>query len=110
MDIEYLNNMVEAERKAEGFTYIDFHYLEISSLLLTHAKDDVKYRGVVSRLIQDLYNLRSSKIMDLLKELKPENSKIKLTNIAAIELQTVRRMLSCTFDTLDQMNKNQMNA
>ncbi|CAG9323233.1 unnamed protein product [Blepharisma stoltei] len=107
MDLEVLSNKVEVERKTEGFAEIDFHYLETSSMLLTHAQEDIKHKSVIGRLIQDLYDLRTAKIRDIIKELKPENSKLKLTNIAAIELQTLRRLLVCTFDTISQINRKE---
>jgi hypothetical protein len=39
--IDNLKEILKLERESQSFQHIDFHYLEISSLLFTHAKDDM---------------------------------------------------------------------
>jgi hypothetical protein len=41
MDYEVLGLKVEEERQLSEFANIDPHYLEISRLLLSHAREDV---------------------------------------------------------------------
>jgi hypothetical protein len=72
---------------------VDFHYLEISSLLLAVAKDDIRQRQLVMNTIEDLFTLRVTKLRQRLKTIGPDTRALDLTNVAAMELQTFRRML-----------------
>jgi GINS complex subunit 2 len=104
MDLQVLKDKFEEERKEEGFAELDFYYMEISSLLLTHAKDDIASHVLVCRLIEDLHNLRSAKVRNKLQDLSHGSLYNKLTNLASIELQSIRRILPATYDSLYQIN------
>lgn len=107
MDLEVLKLKFQFESQNEDFSDIDYYYMEISSLLFVHAKDDVNNHTTVCRLIQDLHNLRTSKIRIGLQKLTPNTSFIQLTNIASIELQAIRRLLPATYDGLDHIRKSE---
>jgi GINS complex subunit 2 len=109
MDIEVLKAKFQEERAKEDFSEIDFYYMEISSLILTHAKDDVNNHAPVCRLIQDIHNLRTSKTRDGLQKLTPDTSSVHLRNVASIELQGIRRMLPATYDSINLIRKSESN-
>ena len=109
MDLEVLKAKFQEERGKEEFSELDFYYMEISSLLLAHAKDDVSNHAPVGRLIQDLYNLRASKIRNGLQKLTPGTSFIRLTHISSIELQFIRRLLPATYDCMNHIRKSEAN-
>jgi GINS complex subunit 2 len=103
MDLQALKDKFEEERKEEGFAELDFYYMEIASLLLAHAKDDITSHVLVCRLVEDLHNLRSAKVRNNLQKLSPENLYGKFNNLASIELQSIRRILPVTYDSLYQI-------
>jgi hypothetical protein len=94
---------VDLERNSKDFSPIDKHYLEISKLLLTHAKGDIPEKTRVRTLIEDLYTLRSSKIRVGMRDLRAEDSGIKLNNISDMELQNIRGILVQAITTIHEI-------
>ena len=103
MDLQVLKTKFQEESVKDEFSELDYYYMEISSLLLANAKDDINNHSSVCRLIQDLQNLRASKIRKGLEKLTPSTSYIQLTNIASFELQAIRRLLPATYDGIDHI-------
>jgi GINS complex subunit 2 len=109
MDMEVLRAKVEEERKTSEFTEIEYHYMEIAQLLIAHAKDDIKNKSIISRLLQDFFNIRTSKIEKSLLNLSYESYAINLTNIGAIEIQTLRKLLVSTYTSVAQIRSYETN-
>lgn len=109
MDLQVLKDKFEEERKKEEFSELDFYYMEISSLLLAHAKEDIPNHVLICRLIQDLQDLRTSKIRNSLQKITVENLYANFKDIASIELQAIRRLLPATYDSIDYMRKTENN-
>ena len=103
MDSQVLKDKFRLEEEQESFTEIDFYYMEISSLLLTYAKDDIENQAVVCRLIQDLHDLRTSKIRNSLQKIDPNAKTLQLNNIASIELHLIRKLLPATLDIVKRL-------
>ena len=97
MDLGALRLQLEEERTIDTLTVVPFHYLEISSLLLAVAKDDIRQRQLVMNTMEDLFTLRVTKLRQRLKSILPDTRVLDLTNVAAMELQTFRRMLDDLF-------------
>lgn len=97
MDLGALRLQLEEERSIATLTAVDFHYLEISSLLLAVAKDDIRQRQLVMNTIEDLFTLRITKLRQRLKTITSDTRALDLSNVAAMELQTFRRMLDELF-------------
>ncbi|XP_015774042.1 PREDICTED: DNA replication complex GINS protein PSF2-like [Acropora digitifera] len=63
MDVEKLQELKEKEKEAEYFTKMPSkHYMEISSLLLSSAADDIPHADEVRTLIKDIWDLRIAKL------------------------------------------------
>lgn len=107
MDMEVLRGKVEEERKSTTFTEIEYHYMEIAQLLISHAKDDIRNKSIINRLIQDFFDIRTSKIERGLLNLSVDTYAFDLTNIGAIELQTLRKLLISTYTSVAQIRSYQ---
>ena len=58
MSVASLEQNILNEKKDEHFEPLQFHYKEISQLLLNYARDDVREPDRVSALLQDIENIR----------------------------------------------------
>lgn len=58
MSVTSLEQNILNEKSDEHFEPLQFHYKEISQLLLNYARDDVKEPDRVSALLQDIENIR----------------------------------------------------
>lgn len=58
MSVTSLEQNILNEKKDEHFEPLQFHYKEISQLLLNYARDDVREPDRVSALLQDIENIR----------------------------------------------------
>lgn len=98
-----LKDQLEQEQNEEKyFKEIPYHFLEISSLILTHASDDVPGADKVRTLIADITDVRACKIRAVLEELTTETV-FKLNNISAMELNTIRSFSLGSLDTFKQL-------
>ena len=94
-----LQQYIEIEKNTTELTPLDYHYIEIGTLLLIHAKDDIESPDSVSALLHDLQNIR----IDRLKKGPTDISDnyfngatvqhIPIPNVAAIEIDTIRGAL-----------------
>ena len=58
MAITSLERNVEQEKNEVNFEPLPFHYIEISQLLLVHARDDIVSPDTVAALLQDIQSIR----------------------------------------------------
>jgi GINS complex subunit 2 len=103
LDLATLRDKIEEETKSEGLTQFEYHYMEVASLLLAHAHDDIRRKKLLRASLEDFYNIRLNKLQKGLSSLKPTDKSVNLTNICAIELQSVRRLLPFALNTLTKL-------
>jgi len=92
MDIDALEAQKREEQNDEKFFRpIPYHYIEISNILLKHASDDIPNAERIRTLIADIIDVRACKIRSGLQNIESGiNSAIKLNNISAMELNSIR--------------------
>eukprot|EP00465_Bigelowiella_longifila_P005778 CAMPEP_0185265292 /NCGR_PEP_ID=MMETSP1359-20130426/27043_1 /TAXON_ID=552665 /ORGANISM="Bigelowiella longifila, Strain CCMP242" /LENGTH=179 /DNA_ID=CAMNT_0027854483 /DNA_START=62 /DNA_END=601 /DNA_ORIENTATION=+ len=91
MDLDNLQAKENEEREQEeNFTELPYHYEEIASLLLKTAQSDMKDSRKVKTILKNISDLRSSKIKQGLRTIKGKIDFIKLNNVAAMELYSMR--------------------
>lgn len=113
-----LEQYIANELASENLTKLDSHYIEIGTLLLIHARDDIESPDKVSALLQDLQNIR----MDRLKGSKgllgvASNSfegqlilNIPIPNIAALEIDTIRGVMCESLNVMVDLSGQQRPA
>lgn len=74
-------------------------WIEISTLILTHAADDVNDSDKVRDLVKDLREARATKIRDgIRREMNPH--KIQMNNLGRMEINEIRTLVVPTMDTM----------
>eukprot|EP00126_Sphaerothecum_destruens_P008106 Sdes_comp20093_c0_seq1m13050 len=88
--LDVLNEKYEEEKSNESrFSELPQHYLELSTLLVSNCADNIRNPEEIRQKIEDIWELRHSKIRKGLHELK-DSTPIKLNNLTLMELNTVR--------------------
>ena len=109
MTVEYLSEAIQKEKTSNVFEELPFHYIEISQLLLQHAREDVPNADEVAVLLQDLENIRMDRIkmgLLLLSQKCREGEQIQvvnLPNVSAAELAATKRMFIGTLGLFWQL-------
>jgi GINS complex subunit 2 len=108
LSIDYLKRVLEGEKqKSQQFETLPFHYIEIASVLLDVASDDMKREdvNVIRALVEDIWTTRATKIRNgLLEVIHAESTKaILLNDIAAMEFQVLRPLLCEPLNKLYEM-------
>lgn len=106
MSVEYLQTVLELERGEPGaFQPLPFHYVEIAHFLFTAGKQESLPKQVFEDRegkVRDLINLiqktRQGKILQGLS-LMQEAAAVKLNNLSAMELNSVRGFFTGTLDS-----------
>lgn len=95
-----MEECVQHERRELVFVSIPFHYVEISKLLIHHAREDFPQPDKLIALLQDLENIRVDR-MKLAMQSMADNLKTstlvrsaKVTNVSAMEIFAVKDFLS----------------
>lgn len=100
MSVEALERNVERERRETEFEALPFHFIEISQLLLTNAREDVPMADKVAALLQDLENIRMDRarvgLLAMAESIKSgaKVEAININNISGMEIQTIRRFFT----------------
>lgn len=103
METDWLHNHLQQERDDEKFFKpIPEHYIEISTLILDNAEDDVENADTVRDLLRDIVDIRASKIRAGLLRIEAGTDAIKLNNISAMELNTIRAVC---LEIMDQFRR-----
>jgi GINS complex subunit 2 len=105
MSVEYLQTVLELERGEPGaFQPLPFHYIEIAQFLFTAGMQESLPKQVFEDeegKVRDLINLiqktRQGKILQGLS-LMQEAAAVKLNNLSAMELNSVRAFFTGTLD------------
>ena len=106
MDPSALDMKLQEERAIPSLSLMDFHYIEIAGLILASAREDIPHKTQVRKAIEDLFTLRMSKLKCGLKGLEATSRAINLTNAGAMELQSLRSMLTELMGGLSLLRAN----
>ena len=122
MSVESLERFVVHERTEATFENLPFHYIEISQLLMIHAKDDFLQIDKISALLRDLENIRMDRarvgLLDIADRVRNGNAvlSVGLRNISSAEIQALKpvfvqslrifKKLTDTSDTADYTSSN----
>eukprot|EP00026_Physarum_polycephalum_P015207 Phypoly_transcript_15838.p1 GENE.Phypoly_transcript_15838~~Phypoly_transcript_15838.p1 ORF type:complete len:198 (+),score=24.44 Phypoly_transcript_15838:30-596(+) len=99
LDADYLETKFDSETHDDkSFELLPFHYIEIATLLLNHAQDDIPFAPQIRATIEDIWNRRASKVRDGLRTIGAETSGIQLSNITAMEINKIRPFISKAMD------------
>eukprot|EP00903_Cladosiphon_okamuranus_P006410 g6274.t1 len=92
MSVGYLEHVLRREREnAAVFTPLPHHYLEIASLLLNTASDDIEEPDRVRTLLEDVENVRRAKMYEGMGSAAQEvQQAVKVNDLGAMELLPVR--------------------
>ncbi|XP_055811298.1 DNA replication complex GINS protein PSF2 [Solanum dulcamara] len=105
MSVEKLTQVLEAERDAEKFQLLPFHYVEISRLLFDHAHEDIPDIYMVRSLIEDIKDVRFHKIGTGLEIISKEVTyALRLKNLSAMEANIVRPFVTKALQTFHKLN------
>jgi len=90
MDVEYLNERLKVEQTTNSCQDLPFHFKEIAIQLFNCASDDIVNVQEVRTLLQDIWNLRHSKLRQGLLLLDHNKPAYKLNNVSAMEVNSIR--------------------
>lgn len=96
MSVESLERFVAHERTEATFESLPFYYIEISQLLLIHAKDDFIQIDKISALLKDLENIRMDRarvgLLDIADRVRNGNAvlSVGLRNVSSAEIQALK--------------------
>lgn len=114
LNIENLREISSKEREKEsGFQNLPFHAREIAHLLLENAEDDVMSKmpgvspDVLKAILEDLWTQRNNKLRNGMIRLSKADTfvSVELTNIIALEINTIRPFLVESISLLTKFNK-----
>ncbi|KAF4324289.1 hypothetical protein G195_002381 [Phytophthora kernoviae 00238/432] len=105
LSVDNLTSRLEREKTSDVFEELPFHYLEVASLLLKNAPEDLEQGEHIRSLLEDLQNVRQDKIRKGLSKiagdvLQSDGSAyaIQMNNIAALEINSVREFMIGSLD------------
>ena len=105
LDVKWLTEKLKIEREEPGFQWMPYHYIEMSSLLLTHAADDIDGTQRIKVLLADLQNVRSAKVRLELRQVHAGRSFLKLNNLAAMEIHEIREFCVQSMDAFFELSR-----
>eukprot|EP01136_Pigoraptor_vietnamica_P045722 Opistho-1_new@24038 len=82
------------------------HYMEIATLLLESASDEIAAADDVRGLLQDIWDLRYAKIRRGLRELQ-DTSAVKLNHLSLMEVNAVRPFFVQAMNQFHKMLKHE---
>lgn len=112
LDVEELVSVLESEKENKHqFVALPFHYIEIATLLFNAAAEDHPDSRKARGLLEDIKTLRAQKIRDgidqVLKHSEDEQPPpfVKLTNVGAMEVHSMRSTFFKAIDKLYDISK-----
>jgi len=96
LDPDYLTEVLKEEQSDKKLTDLPFHYMEIGTLLLDQALDDIRNPSKVRPLLEQIWNKRAVKIRDTLLTLKEEVFVFKFNSASGMEINKMRPVVSST--------------
>jgi len=100
LDLKFLKNILDKEVENEGgLQEMPYYFIEICQILFNKAEDDIHECKQIKSLMEDLTTIRNGKIMKYLESLHIMDSLyIKLNNICAREIETIRLLIMEMFN------------
>ncbi|KAH7463838.1 hypothetical protein PRIC1_006458 [Phytophthora ramorum] len=111
LSVDYLASRLEREKNSEVFEELPFHYLEVASLLLKNAPEDLDQGEHVRSLLEDLQNVRQDKIRKGLSKIADDVQggetafAIQMNNISALEINSVREFMIGSMDQFYRLSQ-----
>ncbi|XP_031562930.1 DNA replication complex GINS protein PSF2-like [Actinia tenebrosa] len=105
MDVERLKELKEEETKAEYFTKMPSkHYMEVATLLLNSAVDDIPHADDVRTIIKDIWDVRIAKLRKSIDMMINQQAvHARLDDLSLMEINTVRLLLTKALDHLHDL-------
>ncbi|KDO25990.1 hypothetical protein SPRG_08643 [Saprolegnia parasitica CBS 223.65] len=108
--VEHLMERLEGENTSEAFESLPFHYLEMATLLLKNAPDDMEQAEKMRLILEDIQHTRQEKIRNglcvLAKDVQTGGSAhaVQLNNVAAMEINSVRQFMTKSLKKFYELN------
>ena len=100
LDVDHLSALLDSEKRVDDGSLLKtlpFHYIEIAQLLFSEAGDDVTDLARLQTLIEDITNIRQTKLRKGMEQVlkqnadSPENlARINIGGISALEVNKIR--------------------
>ncbi|KAL6604973.1 DNA replication complex GINS protein PSF2 [Neocallimastix sp. 'constans'] len=98
LNIEMLKKKKQSEEEKEEYSDLPFHYLEISTILLDCASDDIPYSDEIKILLKDIREIRKRKTKNGLKLLN--SGSIQMDNLSLMEINEIRPFFLKAFNDI----------
>ncbi|KAG4104874.1 DNA replication complex GINS protein PSF2 [Neocallimastix lanati (nom. inval.)] len=98
LNIETLKKKKQSEEEKEEYSDLPFHYLEISTILLDCASDDIPYSDEIKILLKDIREIRKRKTKNGLKLLN--SGSIQMDNLSLMEINEIRPFFLKAFNDI----------
>ncbi|ETN12745.1 hypothetical protein F442_04523 [Phytophthora nicotianae P10297] len=111
LSVDYLTSRLEREKTSEVFEELPFHYLEVASLLLKNAPEDLDQGEHLRSLLEDLQNVRQDKIRNGLTKIATDVQgggtafAIQMNNISALEINSMREFMIGSLNQFFQLSQ-----
>lgn len=106
LDPDYLRTKFDSETHDDkSFEPLPFHYIEMASLLLSCASDDIRNSAQIRAIIEDIWNRRASKVRDGLQTIGAGISGIHLNNLSAMEINKIRPFIVKAMDQFFKLSQ-----
>lgn len=106
--IENLEDKIKAEQDIDNqdkLEHMPFHYMEIASLVLACARDDIPDLARVRSALQTLEEIRSSKLRVSLKAIGVTHDPLELTGASAMEIHQIKTAMTSALDEFARVAK-----
>ncbi|KAL9110617.1 MAG: hypothetical protein Q9227_004794 [Pyrenula ochraceoflavens] len=87
-------------------TYLPYHWLDLSTLLLEHASDDLVDPDATRRLIRDLREVRMAKMRRRTETLSGSGEGMRMDGVGAMEIAEVRGFVTGVVDGLRGLGRS----
>jgi len=95
MDPDSLQAILDAEIKDRQYLQdLPFHYMEIATLLLDQALDDVRNPSKVRPLLEQIWNKRAGKLRELLLTLNEDIAFFNFNSASGMEINKMRPFIA----------------
>ncbi|ORX75537.1 DNA replication complex GINS protein PSF2 [Anaeromyces robustus] len=103
LNIDTLKKKKQKEESLETFSDLPYHYLEISTILLDCASDDIPYSDEIKILLKDIQEIRKRKTKSGLDLINSNN--IQLDNLGLMEINEIRPFFSKAFNDMRKLEE-----
>ena len=101
LNLEELQSVLRYEKTQEDFYELPYHYIEIGSMLLDAASEDIENVDTVRSTLEDIQNVRMAKIrkgfQDIARMVREDEEKVTSVNLkgmAAFEIFQIRPFMT----------------